>query len=528
MKKKNNKGYSLVELIVTLAIFSLMMVTVILIMRTTIGTYRDGLFETEMQEEAQIVANQVSDLLLDAVKYEGADTYAYTDINSVNHSGNKWTFQGVGSQQFEIRYEVAANKLHYYTSASGEQTLAENVSEFSIDNIYPRGSDNEDVMDNMGSIKVIIKGKGSSKDREFEAEKQVYFRNNLENAYSSTGEGLPDKLDVFDVSHMDPNSSEDEDDPDLFDEVTVLRYDSLDLSAEYNFISIDSLSTDANKYFDPSETDDTAVTNPNGEDPKHCVIKPNTALNADFTLDSEDMGLDCYVKGTTLELKKPGEKKEDGTYTQAEWETKERKIKLKFEAVSIDPGSGVVSVNYDNGMLAVTENGYPTNILLKGINLNKALKDGVVASCSMDVTVNDSPEGAVLSDAPILYNPNDIASIKYKGEDANADPYKTTYGSYAKMLESTFTSVDIVTGKNVVFYVVPDPNSGGLVVTVPNGYSGSVASSGHNDTVYKAMMSNDGDCKFNFALKLGSKTYKQSYILSYVGIPVDKFTVPTK
>ena len=514
MKKKSNRGYSLVELIVTLAIFSIMMVTVILIMRTTIGSYRDSLFETEMQEEAQIVANQVSDLLLDALKYEGTGSYAYEDIDGKTHSGDKWIFQGVGSQQFEIRYEVAADKLHYWSSASGEQTLAENVSDFSIDDIYTRDSDNEDVMDNMGSIKVVIKGRDTSKNREFEAEKQVYFRNNIENAYDSPEEGKPDKLDVFDVSHMDPNSNENEDDPDAWDEVTMLRFDSLDLSADYNFVSDLHFSEDAEKYFDPVITDDTLVTKaPSGIEPKHIKIVPNASLNADLNLNSE--GLDCYVTGTTLELESQGKKLGDDSYQQAVWVPRTRKIKLKFDTVSIDPGTGVISVNYDNGVLAVTENGYPTNILVKGININKALKNNsITASCSMNVTVKGSSEGTELSNASIAYNPNDTASI-----DA-PETYKTA-------LENTYKDKNVINGNNAVFYVVPDPVSGGLVVTIPNGYAASVASSGKNDTVYKAMISSDGDCKFNFKLKLGSKECSQSYNLTYIGTPVDKFTVPT-
>ena len=514
MIKKNNNGYSLVELIVTLAIFSIMMVSVILIMRTTIVTYRDGLFEAEMQEEAQIVANQVSDLLLDAEKYEGPGTFSYTDSEEVNHSGSKWTFRGVGSQQFEIRYDVDANKLLYWSSASGEQTLAENVSDFSIYDIYTRDSENEDVMDNMGSIKVVIKGRDSSEKREFEAEKQVFFRNNIENAYESPEEGMPDKLDIFDVSHMDPNSGEDEDDPDALDEVTMLRFDSLDLSADYNFVSDISFSVDAAKYFDLVTLDDSLVTKaPSGIEPKHYKIVPKDALNADFSLNSEH--LDCYITGTTLELKSAG-KDEGGSYVQAEWVKKEnRKIKLNFDTVSIDPGTGVISVNYDNGVLAVTENGYPTNILVKGININQALKNNsIVASCSMNVTVKGSSQGTELSNASIFYNPNETASINAP------DTYKNA-------LDNTYKDKNVISSNNAVFYVVPDPVSGGLVVTVPNGYAASVASSGKNDTVFKAMTSSDGDCKFNFKLKLGSQEYEQSYNLTYIGTPVDKFTVPT-
>ena len=65
--KKNNKGYTLVELMLTLLIFSVIMISIIMIMRTTIVSYKNGLTEASVQENAQIAINQISNILVDNV-----------------------------------------------------------------------------------------------------------------------------------------------------------------------------------------------------------------------------------------------------------------------------------------------------------------------------------------------------------------------------------------------------------------------------------------------------------------------------
>ena len=62
---RNNKGYSLVELLISIAIFSLVMGGIISIMNTTSVFYRGGQQEVRLQEEAQIAINQIEELLID-------------------------------------------------------------------------------------------------------------------------------------------------------------------------------------------------------------------------------------------------------------------------------------------------------------------------------------------------------------------------------------------------------------------------------------------------------------------------------
>ena len=63
--RTGNKGYTLFELMVSVAIFALIMVGIISLMRTSSIFYMGGQSEVRLQEEAQIALNQIEDLLID-------------------------------------------------------------------------------------------------------------------------------------------------------------------------------------------------------------------------------------------------------------------------------------------------------------------------------------------------------------------------------------------------------------------------------------------------------------------------------
>lgn len=76
--KRENKGFSLVELVVVIAIFSVVGVVVGGFLFTASRSYSISANELELQEEAQLVANQVQEMILDAslgISYE----YVVTD-----------------------------------------------------------------------------------------------------------------------------------------------------------------------------------------------------------------------------------------------------------------------------------------------------------------------------------------------------------------------------------------------------------------------------------------------------------------
>lgn len=64
--RNRNKGFSLVELIITIAILGIISVSIVLAMTSSSKTYRTSSVEAQLQSEAQLVANAISEIAMDA------------------------------------------------------------------------------------------------------------------------------------------------------------------------------------------------------------------------------------------------------------------------------------------------------------------------------------------------------------------------------------------------------------------------------------------------------------------------------
>ena len=123
--KLGNKGLTMVELICAVAILSLLGTTISGMMVVSADSYRSGTAETEVQQETQMVANQISDLVIDAT-------------SSVKTVGNSLVIQQKDAKNTKITIGLTSGKLQYtQTTNPGEDTeesvtqlLAENVTEF--------------------------------------------------------------------------------------------------------------------------------------------------------------------------------------------------------------------------------------------------------------------------------------------------------------------------------------------------------------------------------------------------------------
>ena len=201
MKRCNsNKGYSFVELILTLAIFSVVMLAIILMMRSSLVSYKNGLFETELQEEAQIIATQVADLLVDATSYEGVIVDGAGNVIGYSFEGPVNDNDGVA--EFSIRFDgdklvyvqggdvqplsdMVNNKYKDETKDDGSIETKLAVKGFYIDGLNKKdeseGSGDNVVRDNAAHITIHVEGK---EGRDYTVEKDVYFRNSIEDSSS--------------------------------------------------------------------------------------------------------------------------------------------------------------------------------------------------------------------------------------------------------------------------------------------------------------------------------------------------------
>ena len=225
----NNKGYSLVELLITLAIFGIVMIGIALIMRTTSVSYVRGNSEVAMQTEVQLLANQVEELLVDADE-------GFTKV------ANIWKIMSQGSSHF-IKYDTAEDKLFYQkdsTDDDGWSLMAEYVTSFDINGwvSYPTaeeiaaGAVPAAGCDNMVTIEIGM----NNDDHVYEVSRDVYFRNAIENPS---------------VYQLGSGSGDDDDGTDTYTAVICLnRYSVLNLKKDYGIVTVTGCSSNFTSFYE--------------------------------------------------------------------------------------------------------------------------------------------------------------------------------------------------------------------------------------------------------------------------------------
>lgn len=355
--RSNNKGYSLVELVMTLGCFSIIMIAIMLMMRTTIATYKDGLLETKKQQEAQIVANQVADLIVDATVYGGGK--ANKDANGVVTSST-YMFTTDGSPKRFV-FDSTDKTLKFGT-AGYEDPLSDCVKEFEIQGIrasnidkLPMGSgipgskslDDAAVKqveyDNTCRVRIKIEYLG----REYEAVKDVHFRNDIEN---------PQQYNVADDDAATPSPS-----PSGEKEICVLRYETIDLTKKYGITAIVSQSNMAGWYV----VDDSTV----NKSSHGITVKCNEAINGNLNAPNNKAS-NCKITG-----------KDSAGHETTFW--------FYTEPFAFDVGSKPVFIDYYE---SITNNGYHQDMPIKGVHINEMLKAGK----TIQYTISFKSNGAVL------------------------------------------------------------------------------------------------------------------------------------
>lgn len=285
---RSNKGYSLAELLVSIAIFSIVMLSIVTVMRNVSISYRNENSEVQLQQNAQLLLAQVEELLVDCkeVGGDGTDAHPYliTDNNGTIHS-----------------IKQVGDKVMYSFGGAPYEEMAGNVKTFTITGIDPNPTDSNDLdgNDNKCSINIEmlanVDGKDAGgKDYTYDTSKSVVFRNDVEelDIHSSAfltsgggggggGGGTPDTISI-----------------------KVGRYQVVNLVAEYNFdetkpITITQGATAGYTFVNAGTNGQTSgLTKPISylDTGSSTFFTTNATCNKDT-----DSTFTCEVKGTTLD-----------------------------------------------------------------------------------------------------------------------------------------------------------------------------------------------------------------------------------
>ena len=118
---KNNKGYTLVELIVAVAVLLVVMAEVGALMFNSQRLYRNGFYELNMQENAQQVIEQVETLLMNANPWNKADRSVAARESVITRTES--TAGGVPSDVIRINtkirdYDITGNATGTFTNVT--------------------------------------------------------------------------------------------------------------------------------------------------------------------------------------------------------------------------------------------------------------------------------------------------------------------------------------------------------------------------------------------------------------------------
>ena len=136
LRKMGNAGLSMIELLCALAIFSILGMVAGSMLIVSANCYRSENADTDAQKEAQLVANQISDLLIDT-------TAEVQKVDGVAGSRTDSLVIIQGDKGYQVDFVVGEKKLYYSQfdiDASGNkinwtspQLMAENLNNFYAD-----------------------------------------------------------------------------------------------------------------------------------------------------------------------------------------------------------------------------------------------------------------------------------------------------------------------------------------------------------------------------------------------------------
>ncbi len=444
--KTSNKGYTLAELLISLAIFSIIMVCIITIMRNTLFSYTKSSVDVFVQEDAQIVANQIEELLCDAKDI---------GISNPGTGGDgSYTFKS-NNISYNMLFDPTSHEIKLkYASAADYDTLANNVNSFTLDG-WNTGDDNQTI------INIDFNMNGTS----YKVKKDVYFRNMVENS------------DASNIQYVMVNTSDPDPDSGYVDTLHVLRFEDINMTSRYGIRYGGTLTGGSGKIV-LSDSSDTMTT---ANDDSVYIISTSDTINSSFSSTTWNE----TTKTPTEVIVFSGYEKNPNDTSIDQTSNKKMEILLVIDAVKftkVDPNSTMTGV-YQTAYARTSNSGYHTYVDVKGININNALKPASDASNTIKLKYTID-----LVDS----SGNKFVGADTAGHPTTADTINGTvsYNSGSSVGKGDKQMSHLNNG-SITLELFSDPNSNGLIIS-----SGNPPVNGTNAGFL------DGETGYNLQIKL--------------------------
>lgn len=198
--KQNNKGMSLVEVIISVAIVSIILTVIFSFMVTGSRIFTSSTTEVQMQQDAQLVLNNIENRILDAQL--GA---YYEQDDDANPTFAKLTILNEGTREYIFWVGGTENKIYYdadtvditdlnsiveknqtdLTNSGTKEMLAESVERFFVEFKETKIEDTDVPKPKAYVALGMSKKDKNGTDRGIESTKTVSFRNNISTEVTS-------------------------------------------------------------------------------------------------------------------------------------------------------------------------------------------------------------------------------------------------------------------------------------------------------------------------------------------------------
>lgn len=171
---KENRGLTLVELLVTVAILSVVLLVATSFMSTGSRTFARGSADAQVQKEAELAVNQMEDMVIDVnggVDLIEDTTTGDSELILYNAGGNsgvveytkesiiyKKADQKIYCSKWNMIYNTATNSYEVDSPQYTDQLLAENVTDFKADisDIYTDTASDGSTIDIVKSVQIKV------------------------------------------------------------------------------------------------------------------------------------------------------------------------------------------------------------------------------------------------------------------------------------------------------------------------------------------------------------------------------------